>query len=95
MKNLLIARTLWFKRLKIVTLFLTLIASEGVMCELNWPLRAYISDSNGEYTNIRNAPGGKIVFQLPTKRTYLINLSDFQKGWWKINELITINNIAI
>lgn len=91
MKNLLITRTLRVKRLKIATLFFALIASECVMCEWNWPLRAYINDSDGEYTNIRNAPGGKIVFQLPTKRTYLINLSDFQKGWWKINELILIN----
>ena len=91
MKNLLITRTLRVKRLKIATLFFALIASECVMCEWNWPLRAYINDSDGEYTNIRNAPSGKVILQLPTGRVYLINLSDFQKGWWKIDGLVLIN----
>ena len=57
----------------------------------DWPLRAYIEDSDGEFTNIRNTPGGEIILQLPTNNVYLVNLSDFQKGWWKIEELVLIN----
>lgn len=57
----------------------------------DWPLSAYINDVDGEFTNIRSTPGGKIILQLPTTRVYLVSLSDFQNGWWKIEELVLIN----
>ena len=45
---------------------------------------AYIVDSNGEYTNIRNAPNGRIVHKIPTSATVDMGLMTPKKGWWRI-----------
>ena len=58
----------------------------------DWPLKAYITAPSGEYADICNAPNGKIMLQIPTNHVFLINLIDFQNGWWKIDELVVINN---
>lgn len=45
---------------------------------------AYLVDSNGAYTNIRNAPNGKIVDKISTKTTADFTLTTPRNGWWRI-----------
>lgn len=47
-------------------------------------LRVYIVDKNGPYTNIRNAPKGKIVDKIPTSETAMFGVEKPTNGWWKI-----------
>lgn len=60
-----------------------------LLCWLSLSLSAqslgvYISDPNGPYTNIRNAPKGKVVCKIPTNVTAMIGIETPTKGWWKI-----------
>ena len=41
-------------------------------------------DASGPYTNIRNAPNGKVVDRIPTKEAAMILVEKPTKGWWKI-----------
>ncbi|RRC98456.1 hypothetical protein [Prevotella sp. OH937_COT-195] len=43
----------------------------------------YIQDSEGQYTNIRNAPGGKVVKRLVTG-IYALCVRNVRNGWWEI-----------
>lgn len=45
---------------------------------------AYIVDNNGAFTNIRNAPNGKIVHRISTKATVDFALMTPRNGWWRI-----------
>ncbi len=45
---------------------------------------AYLVDSNGAYTNIRNAPNGKVVDKISTKTTADMILTTPRNGWWRI-----------
>lgn len=46
---------------------------------------AYIWDSDGPYTNIRNAPKGKVIDKISTSLNVLLVLKDYQNGWWRID----------
>lgn len=48
-------------------------------------LGVYISDSNGEFTNVRNAPKGKVVDKIPTSKTVVLTVTSPQNGWWQID----------
>ena len=48
-------------------------------------LSVYISDSNGEFTNVRNAPGGKVVAKIPTSKIVMLEVTSPQNGWWQID----------
>ena len=47
-------------------------------------LTAYITDDEGAYTNIRNAPKGKVVDKINTGWSVVVVLDDYQNGWWRI-----------
>jgi SH3-like domain-containing protein len=47
-------------------------------------LGVFISDNNGPYTNIRNAPKGKVIDKISTKETAMIGVEKPTNGWWKI-----------
>jgi hypothetical protein len=47
-------------------------------------LGVYIDDNNGPYTNIRNAPKGKVIDKIPTKEIAMIGVEKPTNGWWKI-----------
>ena len=47
-------------------------------------LSVYISDSNGEFTNVRNAPKGKVVDKIPTSKIAVLTVTSPQNGWWQI-----------
>lgn len=47
----------------------------------------YVYDPGEEYTNVRNAPGGDVVLQLPLgdlENEYLLEISGYENGWFKI-----------
>ena len=48
-------------------------------------LSVYISDSNGEFTNVRNAPNGKVVAKIPTSKIVVLDVTSPQNGWWQID----------
>lgn len=41
----------------------------------------YIYDNDGDFTNIRNAPKGKIVFKLPSREGVMIDVDKVVNGW--------------
>ena len=45
---------------------------------------AFGCDSDGPYTNIRNAPNGKVVDQIPTEDDTMFVLDTPTNGWWRI-----------
>ena len=50
-------------------------------------LGVYINDNNGKYTNIRNAPNGKVVFKLklPNANGTMFAVDRVVNGWWHID----------
>ena len=41
-------------------------------------------DSKGKFTNVRNAPNGKIIDRIPTSEAAMIGVEKPTDGWWKI-----------
>ncbi len=58
-------------------LLLTIAASAQGLC-------VYILDYDGDFTNVRNAPKGKIVFKLPARDGVMIDVDKVVNGWWHI-----------
>ena len=48
-------------------------------------LSVYISDDNGAFTNVRNAPKGKVVAKIPTSKIVMLDVTSPQNGWWQID----------
>lgn len=67
--------------LLLVSMLMPVIASAQVY--------AYIIDNDGANTNIREAPGGKVVYQLPTDQSFVVELLKFKGNWWKISEVVS------
>lgn len=44
----------------------------------------YILDNDGDFTNVRNAPKGKVVFKLPAREGVMIGVDKMVNGWWRI-----------
>ena len=44
----------------------------------------YILDNDGDFTNVRNAPKGKVVFKLPSREGVMIGVDKMVNGWWRI-----------
>jgi len=51
---------------------------------------AYIVDKTGTPTNVRNAPGGKVVQQLDPDVNYVVNLLSAENNWFCIDPLVEI-----
>lgn len=47
-------------------------------------LEVYILDASGTPTNIRNAPKGKVVDQVPVDGEWVFYVSNPRNGWWQI-----------
>lgn len=45
---------------------------------------AYLSDSNGDYTNVRKEPNGEILTRIPTSKEMQFSLLSKGNGWWSI-----------
>lgn len=48
-------------------------------------LSVYISDGNGEFTNVRSGPKGKVVDKIPTSKIVMLEVVSPQDGWWQID----------
>ena len=52
---------------------------------------AYICDKSGTPTNVRNAPNGKVVYQLPdVDGGYVVSLIEVKNNWWKIEPVVWV-----
>ena len=47
-------------------------------------LRVFTFDKNGKFTNVRNAPNGKVVDRIPTGESAMIGIEQPTNGWWKL-----------
>ncbi len=47
-------------------------------------LEVFFCDSNGKFTNIRNAPSGKVVDKVPTDSYGMLLVEEPVNGWWCI-----------
>ena len=47
---------------------------------------AFVCDSDS-VTNLRAAPGGKVVMRLVNRTSYMMNLSSPRDGWWQVDML--------
>ena len=47
-------------------------------------LDAFTWDKKGKFTNVRNAPNGKIVDRIPTSEAAMIGIERPTNGWWRI-----------
>ena len=47
-------------------------------------LRVFTFDKNGKFTNVRNAPNGKVVDRIPTSESAMIGIEQPTNGWWKL-----------
>ena len=56
----------------------------GVWAQSESELRVYTLDKAGKYTNVRNAPNGKVVDRIPTADAAMFAVASPTKGWWKI-----------
>lgn len=45
-------------------------------------LRAFVYDTTP--TNLRETPGGKVAYVLPTECHYILTLDEVRNGWWNI-----------
>jgi len=48
-------------------------------------LGVFTWDSKGKFTNVRNAPNGKVVDRIPTSEAAMIGVEKPTNGWWKID----------
>lgn len=44
----------------------------------------YVLDLDGDWTNVRNAPKGKIVGKLPAREGVMIDIDQLKNGWWRL-----------
>ena len=45
----------------------------------------YLTDDNGDYTNVRNNPKGKTVYRLEHNTSYGMTILNPTNGWWQID----------
>ena len=68
------------KKLFVLLMMMTCL-SVGVSAQ---SLGVFTYDNNGKFTNVRNAPKGKVVDKIPTEVCAMISVEKPTNGWWKI-----------
>lgn len=48
-------------------------------------VEVYLADDAGDYTNIRNSPGGKSIYRLEHSMPYCMRIFNPTNGWWQID----------
>lgn len=75
---------------------LSVLAMAAFAIYANAQIGAYVLDDVGKYTNIRNAPRGKVVKRLTREYSYMImmRVRNVRDGWWEIvpNTLVTADD---
>ena len=67
---------------KLFLSFVLLTSLSATMCAQS--IGVFTSDQSGKYTNVRNAPNGKVVDRIPTSESAMIEVDQPTNGWWKI-----------
>ena len=49
-------------------------------------LGVFTYDNSGKFTNVRNAPKGKVVDKIPTDVCAMIGVEKPTNGWWKLTD---------
>ncbi len=70
---------------KRVFLLISMLAWLSV-CVSAQQLGAFIADNDGSYTNLRDAPKGKIIDRIPNEEYPMIGIEKPTNGWWKLIE---------
>ena len=65
-------------------LLMALFAIASISAFSQNPVTVCISDNTGSPTNVRNAPNGKIVYQIPQDLSCTVDIISVKNGWWKI-----------
>lgn len=68
------------KKLFVLLMMMTCL-SVGVSAQ---SLGVFTYDNSGKFTNVRNAPKGKVVDKIPTEVCAMIGVEKPTNGWWKI-----------
>lgn len=68
------------KKLFVLLMMMTCL-SIGVSAQ---SLGVFTYDNSGKFTNVRNAPKGKVVDKIPTEVCAMIGVEKPTNGWWKI-----------
>lgn len=71
---------------KILFLLLCTLTTVTSFAQNNTRFDLYISDTDGAYTNVRNAPSGTVVKQLPTSATFALTVVACRNGWFRIDK---------
>ena len=70
---------------------LTMVVALSVNAQSDAKAYAYIFDSSGTSTNVRNAPNGKVVQKLPEiDGGYVVALLEVKNQWWKIDPVVEL-----
>lgn len=65
-------------------LFLTLLMVTSMAVNAQNIVTVCVADESGTPTNIRNAPNGKVVYQLDESLSCTVDIMSVKNGWWKI-----------
>lgn len=66
----------------IFTLFMAVAAVATYGQSVNDTLSVFIDDSSP--TNVRSAPGGSVVLQMPSNCSYIATVCSPRNGWWRL-----------
>lgn len=76
---------------KMILTLLTMVVALSVNAQSGAKAYAYIFDSSGTATNVRNAPNGKVVQKLPEiDGGYVVALLEVKNQWWKIDPVVEL-----
>ena len=64
-----------------ITLALTVVALTAVKAQ---SINVFIFDNAGKYSNVRNAPKGKVVDRIPVNQNAMLDVGEPSNGWWQI-----------
>ena len=68
---------------KIIFTIMVLLATQSALLRAQ-SIGVFTWASKGKYTNVRNAPNGKVVDRIPTSDAAMIGIEKPTNGWWKI-----------
>lgn len=76
---------------KMILTLLTMAVALSVNAQSGAKAYAYIFDSSGTATNVRNAPNGKVMQKLPEiDGGYVVALLEVKNQWWKIDPVVEL-----
>ncbi len=68
-------------------LFFFLTLTLCVMTVSAQTIGAYVTDTKGPFTNVRNKPKGEVIGKISTKQIVMVTLKNYTNGWWQLEGL--------